>query len=274
MNTLSRQIKAFRIKKGMTQEQLGAAVGVTMQAVSKWERGGTPDIELLPALADILGVSIDELFGRQKKSLEETISEVIYAVDSKNSYDYAFELCWAIFSGLAHISGNIRGRHDLKPEEGDLDRCYFSKLITDGGIACARIAPGFRTFFLMPEPKGSLRDKLADIESLQKLFEAFADADLLKILFNLYTRPNTPVDATFVSKQTGIPLKRVEAIMDVLCRNQLLFRSFGTTARGDIAFYLFNQESAVIPLLCFANEIQTTDMRDLVVDFSRTKPLF
>ncbi len=62
--------------------------------------------------------------------------------------------------------------------------------------------------------------------------------------------------------------------MDVLCRNQLLFRSFGTTARGDIAFYLFNQESAVIPLLCFADEIQTTDMRDLVVDFSRTKPLF
>ena len=189
-------------------------------------------------------------------------------------YEDAFELCWAIFSGLAHISGNIRGRHDLKPEESDLDRCYFSKLITDGGIACARIAPGFRTFFLMPEPKGSLRDKLADIESLQKLFEAFADADLLKILFNLYTRPNTPVDATFVSKQTGIPLKRVEAIMDVLCRNQLLFRSFGTTARGDIAFYLFNQESAVIPLLCFADEIQTTDMRDLVVDFSRTKPLF
>ena len=189
-------------------------------------------------------------------------------------YEDAFELCWAIFSGLAHISGNIRGRHDLKPEEGDLDRCYFSKLITDGGIACARIAPGFRTFFLMPEPKGSLRDKLADIESLQKLFEAFADADLLKILFNLYTRPNTPVDATFVRKQTGIPLKRVEAIMDVLCRNQLLFRSFGTTARGDIAFYLFNQESAVIPLLCFADEIQTTDMRDLVVDFSRTKPLF
>ena len=108
MNNISAQIKKFRNRKGMTQEQLGASVGVSMQAVSKWERGGTPDIELLPTLADVLGVSIDELFGRKQKSLEETISEVIYAVDTKNSYEYAFELCWAILSGLAHIDGNIR----------------------------------------------------------------------------------------------------------------------------------------------------------------------
>lgn len=274
MNNISSQIKKFRIKKGLTQEQLGSSVGVSMQAVSKWERGGTPDIELMPALADVLEVSIDELFGRRQKSLEETISEVISAVDSKKSYDYAFELCWAIFSGLAHISGNIQGHHPKKPDMNNLDRCYFSKLVTDDGIASARIAPDFRTFFLIPEPKGSMRGKLADIKSLQKLFEACSDADLLKILFNFYTRPNTPTDATYISRETGIPLKRVEKIMDVLCENNLLFRSFGTTAGGDIAFYMFNHESSVIPLLCCADEILTTDMRDFVVDFSRRKPLF
>ncbi len=274
MNNISAQIKKFRNRKGMTQEQLGASVGVSMQAVSKWERGGTPDIELLPTLADVLGVSIDELFGRKQKSLEETISEVIYAVDTKNSYEYAFELCWAILSGLAHIDGNIRGHHSYGNEGANIDKCYFSKLVADGGIACARLAPGFRTFFLMPEPEGSLGDKLKSIEEIQKLFEAFADTDVLKILFTLYERPNTPSDATFVSKQTGISLKRVEQKMDVLCKNNLLFRSFGTTAEGDIAFYMFNQESAVLPLLCFADEILTTDVRDLIVDFSRRKPLF
>ena len=274
MNTISEQIKRFRNKNGLTQEQLGASVGVSMQAVSKWERGGTPDIELLPAIADVLDVSIDELFGRKQKSLEETISEVIYAVDSKKSYEYAFELCWAIFTGLAHISGNIQGRHAYKFGGADSEQSYFSKLVTDDGIACARIAPGFRTFFLMPQPKGSLHDKLVNIDTFHTLFKAFSDPDLLKILFNLYTRPNMPVDATFVSKETGIPLKQVDRIMDVLCDNQLLYRSFGTTAKGDIAFYMYNQESAVLPLLCYADEIQTTDMRDLVVDFSRRKPLF
>lgn len=274
MNNISSQIKKYRIEKGITQEQLGTLVGVSMQAVSKWERGGTPDIELLPQLADILGVSIDELFGRGQKSLEKTISEVVYAMDTKQAYDYAFKLCWAVFSGLAHLSGNVRGSRSDNLDESDPNQCYFSKLVTDGGISCARIAPDLRTFFLMPEPKGSLRDKLADIENLQKLFEAFADIDLLKILFNLYTRPNTPVDATFISSETGIAVKRVEHIMHTICKNNLAFKSFGTTAKGDIAFYMFNQESSVIPLLCFADEIQTKDMRDFVVDFSRSKPLF
>ena len=51
MNVISEQIKKYRIANGLTQEQLGQLVGVTTQAVSKWERGGMPDAELLPNLA-------------------------------------------------------------------------------------------------------------------------------------------------------------------------------------------------------------------------------
>lgn len=272
MNNISQQIRKYRNQKGLTQEQLGEVVGVSMQAVSKWERGGTPDIELLPAIADALGVSIDELFGRRQKSLEERITEVVYAMDPEESYDYAYKLCWAVLSGLAHISGNVRGRLYEKPE--DSDRCYFSKLVSDSGIACARYSPDFRTFFLMPEPNGSIRDNLADIDKLQKLFEAFADPDLLKILFYLYSRTNVAVDKSFISLQTGIPEKRVEQIMEIMRRNQLVFHGLGTTADGDIDFYMFFQESAVIPMLIFADEIMTEDIRDFIVDFSRTKPLF
>lgn len=57
------KIKEFRTKKGITQEELGQLVGVTTQAVSKWERGGTPDAEILPNIARVLDVSIDALFG-------------------------------------------------------------------------------------------------------------------------------------------------------------------------------------------------------------------
>ena len=40
---VSKNIKRIRKEKGLTQEQLGQLLGVTTQAVSKWERGGTPD---------------------------------------------------------------------------------------------------------------------------------------------------------------------------------------------------------------------------------------
>ena len=60
---LGKKIKSLRLQKGVTQETLAGELGVTAQAVSKWENGTTlPDIQLLPTLSVYFGVSIDELF--------------------------------------------------------------------------------------------------------------------------------------------------------------------------------------------------------------------
>lgn len=56
----------YRKKQGLTQEELAGKLGVTNQSVSKWESAQCcPDISLIPKLADIFGISIDELFGRE-----------------------------------------------------------------------------------------------------------------------------------------------------------------------------------------------------------------
>ena len=60
---LGSAIKRLRTERGVTQEQLGDALGISYQAVSKWENGSTlPDIALLPELAVYFGVDIDTLF--------------------------------------------------------------------------------------------------------------------------------------------------------------------------------------------------------------------
>ena len=60
------RIAQRRRDKAMTQEALANALGVTNQAVSKWETDQCcPDVQLLPALADTLGFTLDELFGRE-----------------------------------------------------------------------------------------------------------------------------------------------------------------------------------------------------------------
>ena len=60
------QIARLRRERGMTQEQLAGRLGVTFQAVSKWENAAAcPDIALLPELADLFGITLDELFGRK-----------------------------------------------------------------------------------------------------------------------------------------------------------------------------------------------------------------
>ena len=63
-------ISAHRRKLGLTQEGLAQKLGVTNQAVSKWESGQScPDIALLPAIADLFGITIDALFGREPKAV-------------------------------------------------------------------------------------------------------------------------------------------------------------------------------------------------------------
>lgn len=62
---LCEKIIDLREKSGLTQEALADKLGITFQAVSKWENGlSCPDITLLPVIAGIFQVSIDELFGR------------------------------------------------------------------------------------------------------------------------------------------------------------------------------------------------------------------
>lgn len=65
----SKNISLLRKRNNLTQEELGTKLGVSAQAISKWENSvSMPDICLLPMIAEALGVSIDELFGVDKRS--------------------------------------------------------------------------------------------------------------------------------------------------------------------------------------------------------------
>ena len=85
---LGNQITALRLRKGVTQEALAEQLGVTAQAVSKWERGSaSPDIALLPALSAYFGVTIDELFALSDDTRMERIQNMLWDVRFLNHAD-------------------------------------------------------------------------------------------------------------------------------------------------------------------------------------------
>ncbi len=74
-NALGANIADLRKKKGLTQEEFAEKLGVTAQAVSKWENGvSCPDIMLLPKIASIFSISVDELMGVKPITEEAFVS--------------------------------------------------------------------------------------------------------------------------------------------------------------------------------------------------------
>lgn len=76
---LGNQIKSLRLSKGLTQEALAEQLGVTAQAVSKWERNAAlPDIGMLPQLSVLFGVTIDQLFAIPDEDRLDRIQNMLW----------------------------------------------------------------------------------------------------------------------------------------------------------------------------------------------------
>ena len=74
---IGEKIKSLRKNKNISQEVLAQYLGVTFQAVSKWENGSTmPDVEAIPAIASFFGVSTDELFDFNLSEIESKVTEI------------------------------------------------------------------------------------------------------------------------------------------------------------------------------------------------------
>ena len=123
--TLGKRITANRKRLGLTQDQLAEQLGITAQAVSKWENDlSCPDISILPKLADIFGVTTDELLGREP-SAAVCKTEVVTEEDTERN-GFTFDngrldlhwdgcklegigiACWVLLTGGIYLAAQLR----------------------------------------------------------------------------------------------------------------------------------------------------------------------
>ncbi len=94
---IGNKIKELRKRDGRTQETVANAIGVSPQAISRWEAGGGyPDMEIVPAIANYFGVTIDALFGyeceRQQK-IDALVAEIQTMNIANNGEDVCIDAC-------------------------------------------------------------------------------------------------------------------------------------------------------------------------------------
>lgn len=110
---LGAKIRELRRRDGRTQENLAEALGVTPQAVSRWEQGGSyPDMEIIPAAANYFGITIDELFGYhndRERKIEEILDRVgAFGIKSRGDDLWVDECVQILREGLAEFPKNER----------------------------------------------------------------------------------------------------------------------------------------------------------------------
>lgn len=137
---LGTRIRELRRRDNRTQETLAAALGVTSQAVSRWEAGGSyPDMNLIPSIANYFGVTIDVLFGynnERESRIEALVTQIQEMKWKNNGEDNCLEETVALArKAVAEYPGNEKlmvclastlytygysryGEHHLTDEDG------------------------------------------------------------------------------------------------------------------------------------------------------------
>ncbi|MCL2286575.1 MAG: helix-turn-helix domain-containing protein [Firmicutes bacterium] len=268
--SIGRQIAELRKAKGVTQETLAEAVGVSGQAVSKWESGGYPDIELLQPIADYFDVSIDRLFGRNVENYADLGANMAaYLGQYKNENERVvkvFELAWALEFAFF-------GKKDDWPQISDTYKQMHSGVMVDGGITSLRMSNDLRYFLAMPRPEDGWGKVLYYKDEYREMLSLLADEDTLKMLFFLYGRVTKPFTPKLPEKELGISHEKAVSILKSLEKYHLIYPSEIELDDEVKTVYNFNANASFVPFLIFLEELINKPNSWMYYQTGGSKPL-
>lgn len=210
--TFAENIRRFRTECGLTQEALGERVGLSGQAVSKWETSDAyPDPTLLPSLADALGVTIDALFGHETHSLER-LREDFLAMLRETPLKERRSL---LFKALAALFRTEVGRGAVSIDKVSEESDYRIDTSDAAGFLSENENFPFLTFGLRP-PEGW--EPVCCDERLPGFLAAIGDPDVLKCVLWIFGHETKPIEASLLMKKAGADPTRTDEILEKLVK--------------------------------------------------------
>lgn len=254
---VGRQIAALRKEKGVRQEDLAAFVGVTAQAVSKWENGGAPDAELLPVIADFFGVSIDALFGYTCIQAEDVYEQIQKRIDQKpqeERFAEAIECCWAVEQALfGH--GVKKDALASCTKQMHRDSQTYSSVCTDDGFTRMGVGNRMQYFFLMPDTEDKQKALLEDMD-YPAFFAAFSERDVFRACVMLHGRESRKAfTEKLLMQQLDIGPEKAKEVAGVLLKYHLLSQMQIETEEAEQTVYQFRETPSFVAFLVFAREM-------------------
>ncbi len=259
---IGKNIAEFRKDKALTQEQLGEAVGVTGQAVSKWENGGMPDAYLLPEIAAALGVSVDRLFEIEHKKHIPTSDELLeligsYGFDrlSANDGEAVFKLIFEMIFRLNYSAfkcENCRSVWDIIDEHDGV--FLTSQLIRDEGMTYVSLVKDMPYICVTKDAPG-LIGRLLGEKGYCELFGLLSDPDGLKAAIftqSEYAKGGAKYTAERLAEEMEIQPEKFSELLPLLLKFQFLREEQIIVDESEFRTYFILQNNEFRPLLMTA----------------------
>lgn len=260
-NSFNINLRRIRKEKGITQEQLAEKVGVSPQAVSKWEISSYPDPQLLPAIADFLGVTIDKLYGRgddeislNQRVIEKTYSGPYTDEGRRERINTAVHLTRAAAMGCCgcelytEIPNNV-----LNSKDGS----NHTLVEWECGFIFGRLNANLQYMLVMPEPENGYDDVLAYNEKTVKLFEFFGMPNALRTMYFLAGRSTTIFfRIETLINELNITRQNAQQIINKMLEFAFIWEATLDGGKNDSEkIYQYLAGYTLIPFLTFTNEL-------------------
>ena len=266
---LSERIAALRKERGLTQEQLGKMVGVSSQAVGKWEKGGAPDVELLPVLSRQLGVTIDALFGLEggeQVDVEDAVGRWLRGFPNKARMGQFCRLVWAsvkyfLPDGLS--LPEIGYLETCQPDLGDDDRLMLSQCWGGDGILLDIHAEDLSFVTLWPKPEKGYAQWFAPKSEYRRLFALLARPGCLELLEYLHSRKLSYLSPIVAAKHLKMPRETAEELLDALAERSILRSVNLEVEDGEVKAYRVAEPLKLVPFLYLTRCFMQSDLNSV-----------
>lgn len=248
---LNEQIAFLRKEKGATQDELATVLGVSNQAVSKWEAGiCCPDIALLPEIAKYFEVSIDELMGYKgadpSKDIILQFKNMIDGMEKSEDYRFALKMAYVLHAIVFSKCMERENKH--WDSEGSIEHAGKA----EWGYSCVNlpeITSVMRRESVFFSSNRNLRLDNLKMRNICALLKTFSSVKNLKTMLSIWELTvqdeNVYVSVSQIAEKSGL------SQMEVLsCVENEIFEYLSTKSDGDeLCFRIDGARMDMVPLL-------------------------
>ena len=256
---IGKNIRKYRKLANMTQGELAEKIKVTTQAVSKWECGGTPDALILYDVAQVLGVSIDALYGLDEEIKSDPLKSLCIQIASMDENKRMEKVLLCALTMAFYATGNGRISEllsDFRGFDEEESEYHLFNIVIENGFSNGDTLKNDSFLFLCFNDENHYDSQIADGDAYRRIFALLGRENVMKVVLNLLHQPQDFfITSAAIASQLSLSDEEVERIMNLLNEEGLVSFRKVMTEDGEMTVWNLIQASQILSFLMIVRDL-------------------